>query len=240
MKTRRVEFEGLGHKVDGDVLRERSRFAARRAIARSLWTYTRTSEFRTVRDAFTKLANEAAASVLVNAWRFATDPNVKPNESWLPTIPAAKTIAEADGRNIVTPTEDEIAQASNFETRPLQLKLIATACIKYAAINLSRRGDGKDYPFYPLSEVHSALDAVWGINLVLTERARRGQRGREKTLAQRRQLAQESICKLLDQSPELSGPKIADEVISPRINLSHREIAKLANLEIRLRRLRGV
>jgi hypothetical protein len=243
MKRKGVEFEASKHQIDGEVLRKRSRFAARRAIAASLWTYTRTSEFRTVGDAFDKLVQEAGASVLVNAWRFATDSDVKPNP-WLPTIDAARQIADADGRNTVAPTADEIARALNFETRSPQLKLIASACVKYAKLHLHRLVSEEENPIYveleQLTDVHATLGAVQGIDLVQRERARKGQRGRERTLEQRRLLARESICKWLDKSPHLSGPKIADEVISDSINLSHREIKKLANVEIRLRRLRGL
>ena len=240
MKKNRVEFEEPGQKVDGETWRRRIRYDARRAIAGSLWTYTRTTEFRTVSDAFKQLSVEVLASVLINAHRFASDPKFKLNETWLPSIPAAKQIAEADGRDVVTPNEDEIALASNFETRPLQLKLIASACVKYASVSLNFYVNKKDDSIYSelaaLAGVYALLGSASGIDLALSERARKGQRGRERTLELRRKLASESICRCLDKFPHLTGPKVADEVISDVINLSHREITKLANQEIRLRR----
>lgn len=233
-------------------------FRARRSLALSLWGDTQTVEFPTVSKAVHVLRQESGAAYSVAAWRYFSD--AQPLDAYPCKLvrDGAWTWArryDADSSDSVRPylgalesllvpkkpANETLILSERYLSRTMRIRAIAHACAWYEALsftvgrtNTLATARGWD-AHHCLEQMYRFLGQADAFDVALVQRAQDGQQARERTLGERRTVALEAIRRSLNDYAHLSAPKFADELVSPNIKISHRELVKLINQERRKR-----
>ena len=231
-----------------------SLWRARFDLCRVMRGETGTEEFPSVSAAVKKLALEVDASRVLATWHYYHDKPL-PDGCYAKYVDvdarfrashARKKISAHptiyDGLFVPTqPTPPDMELARVHARRPMRLQASALACVTYRDLRrLLSRSDSHTTKRViaiqtTIEQMQRFIGQIEAYELTLTARARDGQRGRETSLAKYRALAINAINIELDGDLLLSASKVADNVLSPNIKLSHRAIVRLASEEKRRR-----
>ena len=222
-------------------------------LCRVMRAETGTQEFPSVSAAVKKLALEVDASLVLATWHYYHNKPL-PAGCYAKYVDVDARFRASHARKKISaiqhglfvprqPTDLDLELACVHARRPMRLQASALACVTYRdlrrLLSLPDSHTTKRVVAIQttIEQMQRFIGQIEAYELTLTARARDGQRGRAISLAKYRALAINAINVELDGDLLLSASKVADNVLSPNIKLSHRAIVCLASEEKRRRAL---